>query len=153
MRFLLGALMILLFFGLLAFHVTNLDSKVTVSLLGTAYENVPVGYVAIGAVAAGVILVGIVAMAEGARTRLDNRQLTREIHRMGTEINFLRTQPARTERPEPDVLEGSGAGAAPLPPRAAEPEPEPSSAPIYGADQDDWPPDDDDDVYTGGRAV
>ena len=154
MRFLFIALMILLFVGLLAFHVTNLDSKVTVSLLGTAYEDIPVGVVAILAVAVGAILVGIVAIAEGARTRLDNRRLTREIHRMGTEVNFLRTQPTTTGRPEPDVLEVSRATPLPTPP--VEPAPGPSSAPIYDADQDDWPRDDDDedeDAYTGGRAV
>jgi hypothetical protein len=133
--------------------VTNLDEKVTVTVWNTPHEEVWIGYPVIIALLVGALLAGIVAVVEGMQIRLDNRRLTREIHRMTTEINFLRTQPTGAERPEPDALERSSAEPLPSPP--VQPAPAPPSAPIYDTEQNDWPPDDDDeeDAYTGGRAV
>lgn len=150
MRFVLAVFLTLLAVGVIGFVVTNLDEKVTVTIWSTPHEDVWIGYPVIISLLVGALLAGIVAVVEGMQIRLDNRRLAREIQRMETEINFLRTQPATAERPEPDALEVS----APTPP-AVEPAPEPPSAPIYEADQDDWPPDvdDDEDAYTGGRAV
>jgi hypothetical protein len=67
--------------------------------------------------------------------------MSRELHRLETELNFLRTQPP-TVRREPDLPGGV---------ELVEEEtaaPALASAPVYHADDAD-----DDDPYTGGRAV
>jgi hypothetical protein len=98
-----------------------------------------------------VVGVGIIAVVDGAFVRLKNRQITRELRRVETELNFLRTQPAGARR-EPDAPVAGDALAnadAELPP-GEEPEVrgELASAPVYQAEEVD-----DDDPYTGGRAV
>ena len=104
-------------------------------------------------IAVGAALIGLLATVEGASIRFENRRLRKEIHKMEREINFLRTtQPAAAPRSEPDSIEPEEKPALPAAPAAATLS-EPATMPVYG-EQDDWPPDgDDDDVYSGGRAV
>ena len=86
-------------------------------------------------------------MVDGGLVRLRNRRMARELSRLETELNFLRTQPSagRREPDLPDVValvdeddELSGTELADVL----------VSAPVYGADDED-----EDDPYTGGRAV
>lgn len=151
MRFLFWALIIGVGLGLLLFALTN-PGEVAVSLGQTTYESVPVWALVLASLIVGVVLTGIVAVVEGGAIRLDNRRLRREIRKMETEINFLRTQPAAAPRSEPDALEVTSEPIAALPPAAEPVAPEPPSAPVYDTDPDDWPPESDDDAYSGGRA-
>ena len=98
---------------------------------------------------AGVVSVGIIGVADGALVRLRNRQMSREIQRLETELNFLRTQPPAMRR-EPDLpgdaeVQDEERGAEM---DAAEGGGDLASAPVYHGDGAD-----EDDPYTGGRAV
>ena len=152
MRFLFFALIIGVGLGLLLFSLTN-RGPVAVSLGQTTYENVPVWTFGLASLIVGVLLTGIVAVIEGAGIRLDNHRLRREMRKMETEINFLRTQPTAAPRAEPDALEVTTEPIGALPAPAGPLESDPPSAPVYDTDPDDWPPESDDDTYSGGRAV
>ena len=100
---------------------------------------------------AGIVSVGIIGVVDGAFVRLRNRQMSRELRRLETELNFLRTQPQGARR-EPD-LPGDAVGP------AKDDEPVTASqgqegvaalasAPVYHSEGED-----EDDPYTGGRAV
>ncbi len=146
---LLATLLIAAFItGLLVFLYYNSETTVPIALGNTLYPQVRVFVVVVVTALAAILFVGIVAVAEGANIRLANRRLRKEISQLETEINYLRTQPAsrgaaeRTggERGEsPGEAEGGGKTATP------------PSAPVYGTGED-WPADDDD-MYSGGRAV
>jgi uncharacterized integral membrane protein len=150
MRVVLIAVILVLLLALLGFAITNLDTSVSVTLWQTTYRDVPVWLVVFLSVLSGVVGVGIIAVFDGAFVRLKNRQMARELRRMDTELNFLRTQPAAGRR-EPDV---------PLPDGAADEaflqdDDEPreaglgiASAPVYHPEDAD-----EDEPYTGGRAV
>ncbi len=151
MRFLLIVVILALVLAIVGFTITNLETLTKVTIWETTYPDVPLWSVVFLSALAGVVSVGIIAVADGALVRLRNRQMAREIARLETELNFLRTQPAALRR-EPDVSSG------PEPPDGDEREtaPEPretggalASAPVYRADEDG----DEDDPYTGGRAV
>jgi len=137
---------IVLTFGFLGFLVTNFDTHVPVTVLTTVYPSIPLWLVVLVALLVMSVLVGVAAIIEGAAVRLENRRLRREVHKLETEINYLRTQPslvsrAGDERPAP-------------PPAAAAPDDDAlASAPVYGGSIDEWPPEGDDDTYSGGRAV
>ena len=73
--------------------VTN-RAPVTVTL-GQVDYPMSAWELALGAFLVGAVLASIVAIVEGAAIRLDNHRLRREIHKMETELNFLRTQPSR----------------------------------------------------------
>jgi hypothetical protein len=152
MRILFLLLTFLLFAGLLGFVVTNLETEVPVRVFETVHEGVPLYLVGILAVFVGIVYAGVLAVAEGANVRLANRRMAREIQKLETEINYLRTQPS-AGRPEPDSPgseRSSGRGSSPSGGPAASDRSLPT-APVYGAD--DGPPDDDDDMYSGGHAV
>jgi uncharacterized integral membrane protein len=133
---------------LLAFSVNNLGTYVPVTLFAGSVRY-PL-YLVVGvSVLVGAVVVGLIAVFEGAKTRLENRRLRREMHRLETELNFLRTQPAS---PPQD------AGTAPPKPPPGRPlgpaVSEPPGGPVYAAEGADLDDDrDDDDVYSGGRAV
>jgi len=149
MRFLLATVLLLMFFGLIAFSVNNFGTRVPVTLLQT-HADVALWVVVFAAFTLGALVAAIIALAEGTATRLSNRRLRRELHKLETEVNYLRTQP-RSPRPEPDaVLVETRPGRRPEPPAAP-----PSSAPVYSAAHDDTDPDEEaeDDFYSGGRAV
>ena len=98
----------------------------------------------------GIVVVGLYGWAEGFSTRLENRRLTKEIRRLETEVNYLRT--TRTES-SPDLTTTQTVEREV--PRVVE-RPVPPSAPVYRADPVDeieGKDDPDDDIYSGGRAV
>ena len=147
MRLLLIAVILALMLALLGFAMTNLETRVSVTLWQTTYQDVPVWSIVYLSVLSGVVAVGIIAVVDGAFVRLRNRQLVRELRRIETELNFLRTQPAAGRR-EPDAPDGAGG-------RLPEDEDEPpteaaelASAPVYHPEDAD-----EDEPYTGGRAV
>ena len=152
MRLLISIVLILFFVAMIGFLTTNLDSRVSITLWSTQYTDIPTFYVVLVSFILGFVFTAIIAIAEGARSRLENRRLRREIRKQETELNFLRTQPPVAARPEPDELEAG------RPDERERPEPrEPAghlpSAPVYGMDEDDVAPEPDDDAYSGGRAV
>jgi len=153
MRFFFIVVVLLLVVGYIGFTVTNLGSMVSIKLWGTEYPDIPIWQVVIVSIGVGAALIGLLATVEGASIRFENRRLRKEIHKMERELNFLRTtQPTGKRAPEPDAIEGSSRAALPAVPLAASLS-EPASMPVYG-EKDDWPPDnDDDDTYSGGRAV
>jgi len=152
MRILFLLLTFLLFAGLLGFVVTNLETEVPVRVFETVHEGVPLYLVGILAVFVGIVYAGVLAVAEGANVRLANRRMAREIQKLETEINYLRTQPSigRSEPDSPGSDRSSGrrssSSGGPTSSDRSVP-----TAPVYGAD--DGPPDDDDDMYSGGHAV
>jgi uncharacterized integral membrane protein len=150
MRFLLTVVILALLLAILGFSITNLETLTTVTLWETTYHDVPLWSVVFLSALAGIVSVGIIGVVDGALVRLRNRQMARELGRLERELNFLRTQPSAGRR-EPDrptsaeireddgdlvVTERSDGGGAL------------ASAPVYRADDAD-----EDDPYTGGRAV
>ncbi len=147
MRFLLTIVILALLLAIVGFSITNLETSTTVTLWETTYRDVPLWSVVFLSSLAGVISVGIIGVVDGGLVRLRNRRMARELSRLETELNFLRTQPSagRREPDLPDVValvdeddELSGTELADVL----------VSAPVYGADDED-----EDDPYTGGRAV
>jgi uncharacterized membrane protein YciS (DUF1049 family) len=152
MRLLISVVLIVLAIGLIGFLMTNLNSKVSITVWSTEYPDVHTFYLVLVSVFVGFALTAIIAIAEGTRLRFENRRLKREVRKQETELNYLRTQPGDSRRPEPDSLAS--------PPRAARQASVPTrddahvpTAPVYGMDEDDPPVDPDDDLYSGGRAV
>ena len=148
MRFLLTVVILALLLLLLGFSITNLETLTTVTLWKTTYHDVPLWSVVFLSALAGIVSVGIIGVIDGALVRLRNRQLGRELRRLETELNFLRTQPSASRR-EPDLPVGAD-----IPDEDGElvgadrGENVVASAPVYRADDAD-----EDDPYTGGRAV
>ncbi len=147
MRLLVIVLTILLFLGLLGLVLTNLETVVSVRIFQTVYPDVPLFVLVFLSVLAGILYAGIIAVAEGANLRFANSRLTREVQKLETELNYLRTQPLGRPTPEPDAVE-------PPAEPASEPRTDsvdgPPSAPVYDG-EDGWTSDDD--AYSGGRAV
>jgi uncharacterized integral membrane protein len=152
MRLLFPIAFILLALVLIGFGVTNLSTYVTITIWATEYPNVPIFYIVAVSVFVGALFSAIIAVVEGAKIRLDNRKLRRELHKQETEINYLRTQPPAISVREPDDIEAAAAPA-PAPPETTSSRKHVPSAPVYEANEDDYPPSSDDDFYTGGRAV
>ena len=147
MRFLLIIVILALLLALLGFSATNIETLTTVTLWETTYRDVPLWSVVFLSALAGIVSVGIIGVVDGALVRLRNRRMARELRRLETELNFLRTQPS-AGRMEPDL---------PLHVQIPDddelvaddrPDDVLVSAPVYGADDED-----EDDPYTGGRAV
>ncbi len=153
MRLVVTLLTFLLFAFVLGFVATNLETEVSIRVFETAHEGVPLYLVVILAVFVGILYAGTIAVAEGAHIRLANRRLTRDVHKLETEVNYLRTQPAVGRR-EPDSLptdEGPGArSGSGSHVDGADTRRSPPSAPVYGEDPE---APDDDEIYSGGRAV
>ena len=149
MRFLLIIVILALLLAILGFSITNLETATTVTLWETTYRDVPLWSVVFLSALAGIVSVGIIGVVDGALVRLRNRQMSRELHRLETELNFVRTQPVATRR-EPDV---PGDAEPPDDEHGGEMEStegggDLASAPVYHGDGAD-----EDDPYTGGRAV
>jgi len=151
MRFLLTIVILALLFAILGFSITNLETLTTVTLWETTYHDVPLWSVVFLSALAGIVSVGIIGVVDGALVRLRNRQMSRELRRIERELNFLRTQPLAARR-EPDLPDGAeipeeeGELVSAMDP--AEGGGDSASAPVYHADGQD-----EDDPYTGGRAV
>ena len=154
MRFVLIIVILALLLAILGFSMTNLETLTTVTLWETTYRDVPLWSVVFLSALAGIVSVGIIGVVDGALVRLRNRQMSRELRRLETELNFVRTQPLAGRR-EPDIPDGSDlldgedeAGPAMDPSEAGAVL---ASAPVYRADDDAEA--DEDDPYSGGRAV
>jgi uncharacterized integral membrane protein len=104
MRLLFPIAIILLALVLIGFGVTNLGTYVTITIWATEYPNVPIFYIVAISVFVGALFSALIAVVEGAKIRLDNRRLRRELHKQETEINYLRTQPPASSGPEPDEM-------------------------------------------------
>lgn len=152
MRLLISIVLILFFVAMIGFLTTNLDSRVSVTIWSTQYTDIPTFYVVLVSFILGFVFTAIIAIAEGARSRLENRRLRRQLRKQETELNFLRTQPPVAARPEPDALDLGGSTDA-APPETRDPAGHLPTAPVYGMDEDDATPEPDDDIYSGGRAV
>jgi hypothetical protein len=61
--------------------------------------------VALSALGLGVAFTAVVALTEGATLRLANRRLRREVQRLESEADFLRSQPPTAPSREPDALD------------------------------------------------
>jgi hypothetical protein len=147
MRILLILVILALILALWGFAITNLETRAPVTLWQTTYQDVPVWAIVFLSMLFGIVGVGFIAVVDGAFVRLKNRQLARELRRLETELNFLRTQPAERRR-EPDAP-GEAEGVEPPPEdEEAEAGGALASAPVYQAEEIE-----DDDPYTGGRAV
>ena len=147
MRFLLTIVILALLLAILGFSITNLETLTTVTIWETTYRDVPLWSVAFLSALAGIVSVGIIAVVDGALVRGRNRRMARELRRLETELNFLRTQP-RAIRREPDRADDADVSDLPDEPPVVERDDDLVSAPVYGADDED-----EDDPYTGGRAV
>jgi len=147
MRLLRNSIFILMVVAPTAFWALNASNRTTVSFLNTVYRDVSLPLVVVISFGVGAVLTAIIAVAEGTKVRFENRRLRKEVSQLETEVNYLRTQPS-TSRPEPDEPTAT------LPVGAERPalEGTPPSAPVYDSG-DDWSPEGDDDMYTGGRAV
>jgi len=150
MRLLFWVLLLLLLFGLIGFMFTNPETQVPVMFWNTHYPNVHIFTIVLGSVLIGVIFTGIFAIAEGTKTRLENHRLKRQLRNLETELNYLRTQPASSSPLSSSAIESP---APPSRPVATPKRGDPPSAPVYGTEDEDWPPESDDDIYSGGRAV
>src|SRR5262245_22120717 len=153
MRFLLIVVIMALVLALIGFAMTNLETLTKVTLWETTYPDVPLWSIVFLSTLSGMVSVGIIGIVDGALVRLRNRQMARELHRLETEINFLRTNPPPARREsdmsgEPVLPEDEPAlvGVPSPPPERGM---DPASAPVYRPDDES----DDDDPYTGGRAV
>ena len=148
MRFLLIVVILGLLLAILGFSITNLETLTTVTLWETTYHDVPLWSVVFLSALAGIVSVGIIGVVDGALVRLRNRRMAREQRRLETELNFLRTQPSAGRR-EPDlpandeIQDDDGEIV-----DADRSDDVLVSAPVYRADDAD-----EDDPYTGGRAV
>jgi len=152
MRLLIVLLTFALFVGVLGFVATNVDTRVGVQVFRKTLDDLPLYLVVIAAMLVGIVYTGMIAIAEGAFIRLANRRLEKDVRRLETEVHFLRTQPVGPAPIEPDAFVPNGpddeiVDVVPPRPAAAVAGESPASAPVYGIDPDD------DDQYTGGRAV
>ena len=93
MRFLLIVVILALVLAIVGFTATNIETLTAVTLWQTTYHDVPLWSVVFLSALAGVVSVGIIGVVDGALVRLRNRQMSRELQRLETELNFLRTQP------------------------------------------------------------
>ena len=154
MRFLLTIVILALLLAMLGFSITNLETLTTVTLWKTTYHDVPLWSVVFLSALAGMVSVGIIGVVDGALVRLRNRRMAREVRRLETELNFLRTQPPVARR-EPDLPVGAEMSEEEEGELVAAERPGVggvlASAPVYHTDDADDA--DDDDPYTGGRAV
>lgn len=151
MRFLLTVVILALLLAILGFSITNLETLTAVTLWKTTYRDVPLWSVVFLSALAGIVSVGIIGVVDGALVRLRNRQMSRELRRLETELNFLRTQPSAGRR-EPDLPAGTEILDAEegelVVAERADAGGVLASAPVYRSDDAD-----EDDPYTGGRAV
>jgi uncharacterized integral membrane protein len=153
LRLLVILMTFLLFVGFIGFVMTNLDTRVPVTVWKTQHPDLPLFLVVIVAILAGICYAGIIGVAEGASARLANRKLRLEVHRLETELHYARQQPPTGSRPEPDAVHETAEGATEARSRTRPKESTVPTAPVYGSDEDGTWSDDDEDVYSGGRAV
>ena len=148
MRLLVILLTILLLVNILGFILTNLETRVEVTVWKTQHRDVSLLAVVMLSVLAGIVYAGVIAIAEGANLRMENRRLRREIQKLETELVYL-----RTERPRAPAGGSEPVSEAPRKdPEEKAPE-SPASAPVYDTSSYGWDDDSGDGAYTGGRGV
>ena len=140
MRIVIIAITMVFLFGMLAVYWTNADTTVDFQFGGRVFNDVHVWVLILASVLSGCLLVGVVAVLEGTLMRFSNARLRRKIHKLENEMHYLRTQPTTTDPGLPSTPETEASD---------ERHRRPPSAPVYGVEEDR----DDDDLYTGGRAV
>ena len=147
MRILIIVLSVLLLGAFAGFVATNFDTKIGVTVWKTHHDDVPLYIVVFLSILAGCLFAGIIGVAESTQMWLVKRRQTREIQKLETELNYLRTQPisrsGSTEIEEQRAEMEPGGTVFEDEERAPHP-----SAPVYGDDDDP-----DDNIYSGGRAV
>ena len=102
MRFLMLIVLSPLLLALIFFTMSNAKTTVSVTLPWNTYPTVSLLTVVSYSIGLGVVVTAILAVFEGAAIRLNNRRLRREILKLETEVNYLRTQP-RVAAVEPDA--------------------------------------------------
>ena len=154
MRLLVILMTILLLVNVLGFVLTNVDTRVELTVWKTQHRDVPLFAVVMLSVLAGIVYAGVIAIAEGANLRIENRRLRREIQKLDTELVYSRTERPKVSRPEPDALTET-AGNRPQGREAAGPPDTnpPASAPVYDPGGYGFDEESGDGSYTGGRAV
>ena len=152
MRLLSIVLTLVLLVCFLGFVVTNLDTQIDrVTVWKTVHEDVSLHLVVILSLLAGALWVGIIGIGQGVQAWLVNRRLSREIQKLETELNYLRTQPVTRAATDVDSTDEDEIPRSSRQAREVREDGVPlPSAPVYGPDDDSDP---DDDVYSGGRAV
>lgn len=86
---LLILMLCLAFFGGLLFLITQNGSPVDVELLFTTYRQVPVSRVITFSLLAGIGFTALISFLDGARLRLQNRRLRRQVGRLEAEIQHM----------------------------------------------------------------
>jgi uncharacterized integral membrane protein len=86
---LLILLLCLVFFGGLLFLVTQNGTPVDVEVLVFSYRQVPVSVVITISLLAGIGFAALISFLDGARLRLQNRRLRRQVGRLELEIQNL----------------------------------------------------------------
>src|SRR5512139_3664097 len=95
MRLLVTFLTLLHLVNILGFILTNLETRVEVTVWKTQHRDVSLLAVVMLSVLAGIVYAGVIAIAEGANLRMENRKLRREIQKLETELVYLRTERPR----------------------------------------------------------
>ena len=129
-------LLVLLVFAipLIAFLFLNDEERVTVNLGTVAYSDVRLSTVVLICVAIGAGLVGIIAVVEGAAIRLANHRQRREVRKLETELNLLRTEAPSADGPPASERMPDAIPLAVTPQRKVETV---ASAPVYSGDEFD----------------
>jgi uncharacterized integral membrane protein len=81
-RFVVLILVVALLACLGYFAVLNIEERVDVTLPGRTFSGVPQVYLVLMAVGIGILFMGILSVVDGARLRLANRRLRREVERL-----------------------------------------------------------------------
>lgn len=82
MRVFVFVLVVLLLAAGATYALLNLDERVDIHLPGVVLRSQPQALLVFAALAAGALFTGLIALADGARLRLANHRLRREIHRL-----------------------------------------------------------------------
>ncbi|MCI0568847.1 MAG: lipopolysaccharide assembly protein LapA domain-containing protein [Acidobacteria bacterium] len=94
---LLILMLCLIFFGGLLFLVTQNGSPVDVVVLFASYRQVPLSVVMTLSLLAGIGFTALISFLDGARLRLQNRRLRRQVGRLEVEIQQLNRAGTKTE--------------------------------------------------------
>lgn len=87
----------LIFFGGWLFLITQNGSLVDVEVLFASYRQVPLSRVITISLLAGIGFTALISFLDGARIRLQNRRLRRQVGRLETEIQHLGRSRSHTE--------------------------------------------------------
>ena len=86
---LLILMLCLVFFGGLLFLITQNGHPVDVEVLFTSYREVPLSRVITFSLLAGIGFAALISFLDGARLRLQNRRLRRQVERLEVEIQQM----------------------------------------------------------------